>query len=117
MSSQYVLDGKKPVLCEDLGTWAKWFETVNRQVAQEERDGVRVSTVFLGLDHRFSGDGPPILFETMIFGGRHDQDQDRYSTWEEAEAGHAAMCKRAFSSPRYKLTGMLRKLVRRLRGI
>jgi len=117
MSSQYVLDGKKPVLCEDLGTWAKWFETVNRQVAQEERDGVRVSTVFLGLDHRFGGDGPPILFETMIFGGRHDQDQDRYSTWEEAEAGHAAMCKRAFSSPQNKLTGVLRKLVRRLRGI
>jgi hypothetical protein len=53
----------------------------------------------------------------MIFGGRHDQDQDRYSTWEEAEAGHAAMCKRAFSSPQNKLTGVLRKLVRRLRGI
>ena len=99
MSDKYTLDGKKPIECEDLLTWAKWFGTANRRVAQDERDGVRVSTVFLGLDHRFGGNGPPILFETMIFGGPHDQDQDRYSTWEEAEAGHAEMCTRAFPSP------------------
>ena len=99
MIDKYTLDGKKPIECEDLLTWAKWFETANRHVAQDERDGVRVSTVFLGLDHRFGVDGPPILFETMIFGGPHDQDQDRYSTWEEAEAGHAEMCIRAFPSP------------------
>jgi hypothetical protein len=96
MSYRYILDAKKPVECEDLLTWAKWFETANRHVAVEERDGVRVSTVFLGHDHRFGGDGPPILFETMIFGGPNDQDQDWYSTWEEAEAGHAAMCAKAF---------------------
>jgi hypothetical protein len=46
-----------------------------------------VSTVFLGLDHQW-GDGPPLVFETMIFGGEHDQYQERYSTWDEAEAGH-----------------------------
>jgi hypothetical protein len=50
---------------------------------------VRVLTIFLGLDYQF-GDGPPLLFETMIFGGEHNEDQWRYSTWDEAEAGHDA---------------------------
>lgn len=94
----YTLDGHVPVECNDLLTWAKWFESADIHVANEERDGVRVSTVFLGLDHRFGGNGPPILFETMIFGGPHDQDCERYATWEAAEAGHADMCKRAFPS-------------------
>jgi hypothetical protein len=52
---------------------------------------VRVSTVFLGIDHRFqhkAGDGGPLVFETMIFGGVHDGYQERYVSWREAEAGH-----------------------------
>jgi len=63
-----------------------------RRVALDEGDGVSVSTVFLGLDHSW-GDGPPMLFETMIFGGEHDEDQWRYSTWGEAVAGHKVACK------------------------
>lgn len=47
-----------------------------------------VSTVFLGLDHNWTNQGPPLLFETMIFGGKYDQYQIRYSTWEQAETGH-----------------------------
>jgi hypothetical protein len=53
------------------------------------RPGRRLhSTVFIGLDHNW-GEGPPLVFETMIFGGEFDQYQYRYSTWAEAEAGHA----------------------------
>lgn len=48
-----------------------------------------VSTVFMPIDHGFGYDGPPIVFETMIFGGVFDGYQDRYSTWAEAERGHA----------------------------
>lgn len=48
---------------------------------------VHVSTIFLAVDHQ-TGGGPPVLFETMIFGGPHDGYQERYSTWGEAEAGH-----------------------------
>lgn len=47
-----------------------------------------VSTVFLSLDHRVSTLGPPILFETMAFGGPSDQFQRRYATWCEARDGH-----------------------------
>lgn len=49
-----------------------------------------VSTVWLhGIDHGY-GDGPPILFETMVFGGDFDQELRRYSTEEEAMRGHLA---------------------------
>lgn len=46
-----------------------------------------VSTVFLGLDHSF-GDGPPILFETMVFYGDSGDYTERYATWDEAVKGH-----------------------------
>lgn len=51
-------------------------------------DEVWVSTVWLGIDHSFGTPGPPIIFETMIFGGPHDQEQWRYSTEAAALAGH-----------------------------
>jgi hypothetical protein len=88
----YILDGHKPVPAATL-VWAKWFEGRSRHVAQEMIGDVRISTVFLGLDHSF-GNGPPLLFETMVFGGPLDQESDRYETWDEAEAGHRAMVER-----------------------
>ena len=85
---RYILKGKQAIACPDLMEWAQWFETAERHVAQAKIEGVRVSTVFLGLDHSFRDTGPVILYETMVFGGSMDQHQDRYSTWAEAEAGH-----------------------------
>lgn len=60
----------------------------NRRVAYTQLVNATISTVFLALDHSFGEDGPPILFETMVFGGELDQEQERYSTWAEAEQGH-----------------------------
>ena len=51
---------------------------------------VRVSTVFLVLDHAL-GHGKPILWETMIFGGEDDGLTDRYTSLENAEIGHIQM--------------------------
>jgi len=84
---QYILVGHQPVICRDLMTWAHWFETADRCVRLTEQGDVVVSTVFLGLDHAW-GDTPE-LFETMVFAGDHGGDMERYSTWDEAEAGHA----------------------------
>lgn len=89
MGEYYILDGHK-VKDVNLMTWAKWFETNDRHVADEKIGDVRISTIFLGLDHSF-GSGPPLLFETMVFGGPLDQEMDRYSTREEAEKGHKEM--------------------------
>lgn len=52
-----------------------------------------ISTVWIGLDHRW-GDGPPLIFETMIFapdGHVLDHECRRYSTEDEAQIGHAEM--------------------------
>ena len=86
--SYYILEGKTIKSVDNIIKWAKWFETANRHINfTEVTDKVRVSTVFLGIDHSF-GSGIPILFETMIFGGEHDQYQERYATYKEAEEGH-----------------------------
>ena len=102
MGSKYILDGKTPVAENDAMKWAVWFENANRIVRKDTATvklagraigEVRVSTVFLGLDHSL-GVGPPMLFETMVFGGALDQEQDRCSTWEAAEEMHELMCER-----------------------
>jgi hypothetical protein len=93
MSDFYILDNRKAVRA-DLMAWGQMMQDpASKRVAETTIGDVRVSTVFLGLDHAFGG-GPPMLFETMAFGGPLDKDQDRCSTWEEAEAMHEAMCKR-----------------------
>ena len=95
MSDKYILDGKTPIPCEDILEWGEFMEKEGaKRVAAHEEAGVNVSTVFLGLDHGMQS-GIPILFETMIFGGEHDEYQERYTTWEEAEVGHIEACKKA----------------------
>jgi len=94
VSDHYILEGHKAVPC-DLMTWAMWLEKNGKEriVAKAQFGDVRVSTVFLGLDYSF-GQGPPLLFETLVFEGSHDGDMERCTTWEEAEAQHAAMVAR-----------------------
>ena len=87
----YILtsDGE-PAACDSLMAWAFWLESAGdeRVVARTELgSSVIVSTVFLGLDHGFSG--PPLLFETMVLGGTYNQELRRYSTRAEALIGHA----------------------------
>jgi hypothetical protein len=95
MSDHFILNSQGDVEATDLMTWARWFETADRVVAKTRiGDDAEVSTIFLGLDHSF-GSGPPLIFETMVFGGPLDQEQERYSTRAEAEAGHAALVERA----------------------
>ena len=91
----YILEGRQPKPVADVLVWAQWFESTNRVVAQTQVGELWVSTVFLGLDHSF-GHGPPVLFETMVFRGRDGAGEDmwRYSTYDEAEAGHAKVVRR-----------------------
>jgi hypothetical protein len=54
--------------------------------------GLVISTVFLGLDHNFGGQGAPVLFETMVFGGDwSEQECERYTSIADARKGHARM--------------------------
>lgn len=70
-------------------------------------DKVWVSTVFLYFDHNYFENGPPILWETMIFGGKHDEYQERYSSKAEALEGH----ERAVELARGKKSLIVDKLV------
>ena len=88
--NMYILDeNNKPVVCDDASEWARWFEgSEDRIVAQDSVGDVKISTVFLGLDHNFSGTGDPLLFETMVFGGVHDEYTERYTTYDLAKQRH-----------------------------
>lgn len=85
----YVLDDRgRPVRAASMMEFAIWFETAERVVKKDRLGDIEVSTVFLGMDHSHFPGEAPILWETMIFGGEHDQYQYRYSSREEALLGH-----------------------------
>lgn len=99
----------------DMGDWVEAFGDLEyKRVAEDTVDHWWISTVWLGLDHGFSPDAPPLIFETMVFDqskkgeaqsrksyrrlfGRKpktgkvlgpDAYQQRYSTEEAALEGH-----------------------------
>lgn len=96
----YILDDQGNAHPEyDILTWAKWMEKSGRPLVCTEFAWGRVSTVFLGLNLNFFPmknplNYKPILWETMVFGGPLDMAQTRYTSQEEAFAGHKAMVER-----------------------
>lgn len=84
----YKLDGDTPVpiSLEEVDWSNRWHlrDTIGESV---------VSTVFIAIDHAF-GNEPPVLFETLIFGGLLADEGERYCTKAEAEAGHAKWIQR-----------------------
>jgi hypothetical protein len=103
----YNLQGEKIT----QGEWSKMFRSGKREVSKDYAVGLggsefMISTVWLGLDHRspadlVEGEGLPVIFETMVF-PRKFRDSDeietetdwldrfsrKYSTLEDAKAGH-----------------------------
>jgi hypothetical protein len=88
----YRLVNKRPVPC----TRDEWIKSLRNEreriVKQTEIGPIFVSTIFLGSDHNFSDEGPPLLFETMVFDGNEDDYQTRQTTWDEAIAEHDRVC-------------------------
>lgn len=85
---RYILEKGEVKEEPDLMKWARWYEKCNNRHIHETYLGkVQVSTVFLGINHCWDG-GPPLIFETMIFGGEHDEYQDRCSTIKQAKTMH-----------------------------
>jgi hypothetical protein len=93
VSDKYILVNGVPTIEPDLMKWAKWFETSERRVALTNVADAHVSTIFLGLDLSF-GSGPPLLYETVVFGGALKNVTERYATAEEARRGHEAIVER-----------------------
>lgn len=105
----YILKGKRIVIGPDLLKWGKWFQSNDRHIDYTELKKYHISTVFMGLDHRFAGTGAPILFETMVFENKKsstkifatkhwfhkplDDYTMRYTTYAKAEKGHKGVVK------------------------
>jgi hypothetical protein len=114
----YILDERgEPVPEPDTVKWGEWLEsaykTGSRRLASDTIGPYYVSTVFLDVDHQFLDGGPPVLWETIIFGTEEEfeiipgkrrrvhktVDMFRYTSRAEALAGHAKAVKLAESLP------------------
>lgn len=89
--------------------WVESFEDFeSKRVALTFVGDVRISTVWLGLDHNFANAygpvvSPPLIFETMVFGGPMDQEPYRWATEQEAIEGHEiAVAAAKLSNPTQK---------------
>jgi hypothetical protein len=111
-TDRFILNGTVPEACEDLMRWGRWVETGNRIVAKTYIGAIHVSTVFLPINHNL-GNGRPLLFKTMVFRPATAAEKQRsliqnlsrveiegeplrmrrYSSWDQAEAGHHEIVK------------------------
>lgn len=64
------------------------------RVAVTEVGDVMISTVWIGMRGLSHPDGPPLIFETIVFGGPLNLELDRYPTEVQAIAGHDQMVAR-----------------------
>lgn len=95
MDYYWILDGHTPVPA-DNDTWRNWFFKNDRTVKVTaiccpDGSSTVVSTVFIGLNMALSD--PAEVFETLTTGPGRVVREQRYTTWDEAVAGHDALVK------------------------
>lgn len=91
----FKLEDKIPVKCE-YDEWEEWLQEGDFLVGITSKNGITVSTMFLGISTGVGNDGHHYVFETMVRGGEYHHYTDRYATWEDAEAGHDCIVKMVF---------------------
>lgn len=125
----YILDKDGvPKLEPDFLIWGKWWGDHR----QECRVGWTVmvpflhyvSTVFLGLDHSFTAAGPPLLWETFVYGSDTLVEYTtrpwgggeivRWASLAEAREAHRRIVKRAWVAPVVVVWEKVRTPVERL---
>ena len=82
----YIMQNMRPQPAKFF-EYAAWSETHNRTIDRTEVGEVLISTVFRGIDQSI-GEGPPLLFETRIYGGEFDGESQRFATLGDAKRGH-----------------------------
>ena len=85
----YKLKRRKVIPWEYLCCTEKNFRNIaNRRVRFSKMGKFMVSTIFLFIDHNFTGEGPPVLFETAIHDGHEWEILSRASTHRQALKMH-----------------------------
>ncbi len=96
----FILDDQNnptPMPEDELLEWGAWMKAAKEsgrvQVADDQIGAFRIRTHFCGCDHNWE-DGPPVLFETLVTENneRRDLYTQRYTNWNDAEAGHTQVC-------------------------
>lgn len=94
-NGRYILVKNKVVPCPDLMKWAVFYEDDNNRIVKQDvlANGIKISTVFLGLTCMYVGT-KPWIFETMTFTDDPKYEEwnhkiiNRYTTYNQALKGH-----------------------------
>lgn len=84
----YKLVGEDHIPCDIKELEIKPIQVTNIPLSNGKE--IKISTVFLGVDYGspFTINDHPILYETMVFGGKYDQYQRRTYTYKLALSIH-----------------------------
>lgn len=92
---QYMHDHNgRPVPAKNLVDLEEFRQHESFRLRTQVTPDVYVSTVFLSINHAFMPNEDPVLWETMVFGGKLGKEQERYTSQKAAEIGHEAMVTR-----------------------
>lgn len=129
----YILDPQgQPIPAINWQVWAEWFQRNDgnaRRVTETRTKFFWVSTVFIGINYNWNPDGPPLIFESMAFLQPKRCDiravmpdspligdgemQWRYSTRDQALAGHIAMVAECLALEAQHAHGDIARVLRR----
>ena len=84
----YILVENRPVRVYDMMEWLDFFSSGERVLGFSRVNGIRISTIFMGLDNSFGAAPEPLVFETMIMGGDNHGYIKRCATYDEAIVLH-----------------------------
>lgn len=94
MSYAYVLNDELKAIAVDYKGLEEYLKNNGdpvKHIAFNYVGNILISTIFLSVNCQWKQGEPPLVFETMVFGGKFDEHQTRYSTYEQAVAGHQAI--------------------------
>jgi len=88
VSGEHFDEDGNPISQEE---WAVLFGRHDRWRLRNENADVAVSTVYIGLNHEFGLDKPPLIFESLVFVDGDEVECWRYASKSKARAGHGTL--------------------------
>lgn len=90
MSRYFILKDDRPKE-STFPEWARQPKS-DREIAETTIDGVQIKTVFTGVAEYFNG-GEPLLFKTMVIGGKNDGYERHHISKDQAIRRHEEIAK------------------------